>query len=117
MPNRVLRRGKKNRIYMLKSFYKFYATEYENIYTDDLARQRAEYELWLHTNMSNTISMTCVPMNFLDVNMKFEHAFKGKETHQYITKSISMDLNPLGTQTIQAIRFYPLYPFIINNSI
>ena len=26
MPNRVLRRGKKNRIYMLKSFYKFYAT-------------------------------------------------------------------------------------------
>lgn len=91
--------------------------EYENIYTDDLARQRAEYELWLHTNMSNTISMTCVPMNFLDVNMKFEHAFKGKETLQYITKSISMDLNPLGTQTIQAIRFYPLYPFIINNSI
>lgn len=88
--------------------------EYENIYTDDLARQRAEYELWLHTNMNNSITMSCVPILFADVNMKIEHAFKRKEKLQYIIKSISLDLNPLGTQTINAIRFYPLFPNVVS---
>lgn len=85
---------------------------YLNITTESLARQRAEYELWLHTNMNNSVSITLVPINALDVNIKSSFAMRnGTETEQYIIKQITIDLNATGTQVVSMIKFYPLYPF------
>lgn len=85
--------------------------EYDNIYTDSLAYQRAKYELYLRCRMNDSINMNIVPLYYLDVNVKIEHQIAdGFESNQYIIKSVSTDLSATGTQTIQAIRFYPEYP-------
>lgn len=47
--------------------------EFDLIWTDDLCRQRADYELWKATNMNNNISIDCVPIYWLDVNQKISY--------------------------------------------
>lgn len=90
--------------------------EYENIFTDDLAQQRAEYELWLRTNMNNTITLNCVPVPWMDVNILCTHKPRESETmYPYIIKSINMGLAPSDNMSITMIRFYPETPNIINN--
>lgn len=92
--------------------------DYDNITSDNLAKERAAYELYLSTNLQDTISFSCVPAYFLDVNKLIRHQFKpDDEPRQYIIKSISIDLNPLGSMSINAIRYYPLYPYPIGNTI
>ena len=82
--------------------------EYENCYTDDLAQQRAEYELWLHTNMNNSLQITCVPVPWIDVNILVQYTSqRNNTTNQYIIKSIEFGLAPSDTMTINMIRFYP----------
>lgn len=100
--------------------------EYEKIWTDDLAMQRAEYELYLHARLNDTITLKSVPVYWLDVNQKIEYVNKdinlvpqkwNVQTQQYdlpshfITKNIQMGLGPGATMTVKAMRFYPLYPF------
>lgn len=41
-----------------------------NIYTNDQARLRSQYELWLNNNFGQTVTLTCVPLYFLSVNTK-----------------------------------------------
>jgi len=41
-----------------------------NIYINDQARLRAQYELWLNNNFGQTVTITCVPLYFLSVNTK-----------------------------------------------
>lgn len=90
-----------------------YSGEYDNIYSDDLAQQRANYELWKRTRLEDTITLTCVPIPWLDVNQLVEYtSHESGETHQYIIKSITTDYNETGTQTIVMSRYYPLYPDI-----
>lgn len=90
-----------------------YGGEYDNIYSDDLAQQRANYELWKRTRLEDTITLTCVPIPWLDVNQLVEYtSHESGETHQYIIKSITTDYNETGTQTIVMSRYYPLYPDI-----
>ena len=82
--------------------------EYSNCYTDDLAQQRAEYELWLHTNMNNSITLSCVPVYWMDVNILMEYTLKvNGDTSQYLIKNITYGLTPMDTMTITAIKFYP----------
>ena len=84
--------------------------EYANCLTDDFAQQRAEYELWLHTNMNNSITLSTVPVFWLDVNSLVEYTSQsGGTTEQYLIKSISFGLGESDTQTINMIRFYPDY--------
>ena len=90
-----------------------YSGEYDNIYSDELAQQRANYELWKRTRLEDTITLTCVPIPWLDVNQLVEYtSHESSETHQYIIKSITTDYNETGTQTIVMSRYYPLYPDI-----
>lgn len=90
-----------------------YGGEYDNIVTDDLANQRARYELWLRTRMNDSINLTCVPAYFLDVNQKISYARIGTATPlEYLMKSISFDLSESGTMSIECIRFYAEYPDI-----
>lgn len=81
--------------------------EYNNIYSDSLAFQRAKYELYLHCRMEDTLTLTMIPIYWLDVNKKISYTYNGT-TLTYVTKAINVDLSPQGTMTVNAIRFYPL---------
>lgn len=90
--------------------------DYANCISDDLAQQRAEYELWMHTNMNNTIQLTCVPVYWLDVNILVEYTDnQTKTTNQYIIKSINYGLAPTDNMTVTMIKFYPEQTAIVNN--
>lgn len=92
-----------------------YGGEYENITSDKLALERAKYELWKRTRLQDSIALTSIPNPWLDVNVLISHAIRGKSQEnaaQYIIKSISTDYGIEGTQSINAITYYPLYPDI-----
>ena len=82
--------------------------EYENIFSDDLAKQRADYELWLHTNMNNTVQLQCVPVPWMDVNIKVSYTPQRETTpSEYIIKSVNFGLAPSDNMSINMIKFYP----------
>ena len=90
--------------------------DYANCISDDLAQQRAKYELWLHTNMNNTVQLTCVPVYWLDVNILVNYTPQRNTTsEQYIIKSITFGLAPTETMSVSMIKFYSEYPDIIDN--
>ena len=92
-----------------------YDGEYANCLTDDLAQQRAEYELWKHTNMNNTLSLSIVPVYWLDVNILVEYTMKRNNIKsQYLIKSINLGLAPDDTGTVSMIQYYPENPSIIS---
>ena len=87
--------------------------DYDNIYTNDLAKQRAEYELWQRTRLQDSVTLTLAPIYQLDVNCVVEITLENKdEPEPYIIKTINTGLSYSGIQTIQMIRYYPLYPEI-----
>lgn len=88
--------------------------EYEKIYTNSLAQQRAEYELWLHTRMNDSIILESLPIYWLDVNklIRLDIDDDG-ELETYIIKKITMGLGVDDTMSVEAIRYYPLYPDIV----
>ena len=82
------------------------------IWTDKDCLQRAEYENWKTTVLSNQVSMQTVAIPWLDVNQKIKHHLAKQQTEgQYIVKSISHDVMG-GTMSVEMIDFYPLYPYI-----
>lgn len=87
--------------------------EYENIYSSELALERAEYEVWKSTRFQEQTEFNMIAVPFLDVNQKIEYtSFRTHEKKQYIIKNISGDLMT-GTMSVTAIKFYPLYPFVL----
>lgn len=81
--------------------------EYSNCISDDLAQQRAERELFLHTNLNNSLTLTCVPVPFLDVNILVSYTSKrNNQTNTYIIESINFGLAPSDNMTITMIRVY-----------
>lgn len=101
--------------------------EYEKIWTDDLAMQRAEYELYLHDRLCDTVTLKSVPIYWLDVNAKVEYINEdvglvnkkwNAKTNQYdlpshfMIKSISTNLDSSATMLINMARVYPTYPFM-----
>lgn len=86
---------------------------YENIQSDELALERAKYEIYKHCRLNDTLQLTTVPIYWADVNTKVSYAPQGqKEANQYMVQSIEVDLSPDGQQTWELSRFYPLYPVI-----
>lgn len=89
--------------------------DYEKIYTDDLARQRAEYENWKAMRLNTNLTLEIKPIFWLDVNQKIQ--YKSKTTgkiEEYIIKTINYTYST-GIMTIEAVKFFPLYPFIVEN--
>lgn len=84
-----------------------YDGEYSNIMGSELCYERARYELYLHTNIHDNITMNCVPVYYFDVNQLIKHA-KEDTTEQtyYLIQGISFDLSVDGTMSINAMRFY-----------
>lgn len=97
---------------------------YDNIYADSLARERAEYDLFLHTNMQNTVTLSCVPDYSIDVNYRIKYNQSSAlppdavvdetfEDKYFITKQVSYPLGMDGsTQTINAIEIYDDYNYV-----
>ena len=103
--------------------------DYENIYTDELAMQRAEYELWKCARLTDSIQITTLLVPWLDVNKKVSYTPKSvqssgistravSEPVEYIIKKISISLSSgtSGTMSVTMSKFYPYYPYIIDKS-
>lgn len=87
--------------------------EYDNIYTNDLAMQRAEYELWKRTRLEDSVTLSLVPIYSLTTNIVVSKTLTNEtEPTLFIIKNITTDLSYSGAQSVQMITYYPLYPTI-----
>ena len=87
-----------------------YGGEYDNIYSDDLAQQRADFEIYQRSRLNDSISMETIPIPWMDANIVISHRFGQKqEPSKYIVKSFGVDYATGGTMTINAITWYPYY--------
>ena len=94
--------------------------EYDNIYSDALAEQRARYEIYLRARLHDNIQISSVPIYWLEVNNIIEYNLpngNSKESDLWLVKSISTDVTTNGTQNISATRYYPLYADISMTSL
>lgn len=101
--------------------------DYDTIFTEVAAIERAQYETWLKTNMAYSLTLETILIPWLEVNQKIAYQspleelqrkelgleIDHDEDHQYIIKRISRDLES-GTQTMELTRFYNLYPWILS---
>lgn len=91
-------------------------SEYDNIYSDDLAMQRAEYETWLVARHVDTVTLNLHVVPWLDVNQKIQYRVKSSnEVLEFIVKQITLNVAS-GCMDIVASRFYPLYPFVVQDN-
>ena len=87
--------------------------DYDNIYTNDLAQQRADYELWTMTRLEDNVTLSIIPIYTLQTNTVVSLTLQNEtEPTLFIIKNISTNLSYSGTQTVQMITYYPLYPDI-----
>lgn len=92
----------------------FSGGEYDNISSDVLAEQRANWELYNYCRLNDSVSITCVPIYWLDVNWLISITLPSKNgeetTDTYMIKSISISGGDGGTQSINLIKYYPYNP-------
>lgn len=90
--------------------YVCYGGDYDNIQSDALAKERAEYELYLRCRLQDTISLYIIPVPWLDVNVLIKHIAKDDTlAKEYMIQSISWSIGNGETMTIIANQYYPLY--------
>lgn len=90
-----------------------YGGEFNDIYSDELALQRAKYEIYKRSRLNDTISLETIPIYWADVNMRCEYKPLGSEQpNLYTVKSISIGLGNEGTETWELNRFYENYPML-----
>ena len=87
-----------------------YGGEYDNIMSDELATQRAEWEIYQRCRMNDSITLTSVPIYWSEVNWMVAYTPLGQDVvNHYLIRSITTDLTYDGTQTYNMIRWYPYY--------
>lgn len=86
-----------------------YIVDDERIYNNDLAEQRAKYELFLHARMNDSIVLTVVPVYWLnDVNVKINYTNKENGIEgEYLIKTLEIPLAIGDNMSINAIKIYP----------
>ena len=91
-----------------------YIVDDEKIYNNDLAQQRADYELFLHARMNDSITLEIVPLYWLnDVNVKIAHTNKNVGIEgEYLIKTLEIPLGVGNNMVITAIKVYPKEPEI-----
>lgn len=90
-----------------------YGEDYSNIISDDLALQRAKYEIYKRCRLNDSISLTSIPIYWIDVNWKVNYTKKDTNKNEtYIIESVSISLSDNGTSNIKMNKFYPFYPLI-----
>lgn len=86
---------------------------YDNITSSTLAQERAEYENWLASRLTDSITLETVIIPFLEVNQKIQYRkLSDGSIDSYIIKSISYSFTE-GTMTMTMSKFYELDPFIV----
>ena len=87
--------------------------EYDNISTDLMASERANWELYQRCRVQDSIIIKCVPIYWADVNTVIEITPPNKngteETNRYMIKSISDSYGVDEIQTINAMKYFPYY--------
>lgn len=87
-----------------------YGGEYDNIMSDDLALQRAEWEIYQRCRLNDSINLTSVPIYWSEVNWMVSYTpLDSTQVAQYLIRSIQTDLTHEGTQTYNLVRWYPYY--------
>ena len=85
--------------------------EYNNIYTTQLAYERASYENWLKTRMQDSVELEMILIPWMDVNDKIEYTSPSSgEVVVMLVQSISLDLKKW-TMNVKCSKFYPYYPW------
>lgn len=102
----------------------FTGSEYDVIWTDDLALQRAKYELYLHDRLQDTITLKGLPLYYIDVNILIEYINQDigivpkkwnvrTQTYDlpsyFMIKSVTLGLDHTATMSVTACRYYPEY--------
>lgn len=85
--------------------------EYDNINTDALAKERAQWELYNYCRLQDTVTITTAPIYWLDTNWLIEITLPNKQglevKEKYMIKSINTNIDVSGTQSISMIKYYP----------
>lgn len=79
--------------------------DYDNIQSDELAQQRAKYEFYRKCRLQDSVTLTCIPIYWIDVNILIEITIDG-EIKQYLVKSVNTSLDISGTQTVNLMTYY-----------
>ena len=88
----------------------FIGGEYDNISSSSLALVRANWELYNYCRLQNTITLTCVPIYWADVNKVIEITLPHDNSKElYIIKSISTNFGVGDTQTLTCMKYYSYY--------
>lgn len=87
-----------------------YGGDYDNIMSDDLALQRAEWEIYQRCRLNDSINLTSVPIYWSEVNWMVSYTpLDSTQVAQYLIRSIQTALTHEGTQTYNLVRWYPYY--------
>lgn len=87
-----------------------YSGEYDNIMSNDLAKQRAELELYWRCRLNDSISLSTIPIPWLDVNIIMSHAMKLQgDPKKYMIQSYNAQYGDTNSMTISASSWYPYY--------
>lgn len=87
--------------------------DYDNIQSDYLALQRAKLEIYWRCRLNDNITLSTIPIPWLDVNILFTHSIKNSNNNeQWIIDKYSVDYSETGEMTITAHKYYPYYPIL-----
>lgn len=88
--------------------------DYDNIVSDDLALQRAKYEIYNYCRLNDTLTLATIPIYWADVNFKVSYTpLSGEQvSKEYMIQSVDIPLSVEGMQNWNLSRFYPFYPVI-----
>lgn len=85
--------------------------EYDDIYTIQLAYERAKYENWLRCRLQDSVTIDMILVPWMDVNQKIQYTSPVTgELGTWIVRSISYDFQNW-TMSVNASRFYPSDPW------
>ena len=85
--------------------------EYAEIYTTQLAYERARYENWRKCRLQDTVEVEMIIVPWMKINQKIQYTSPvSGELGTWIVQAISYDFKTW-TMTVRAARFYPYYPW------
>ncbi len=85
--------------------------DYEKIYSNSLAQDRADYELYHSCRLQETMNVNMIDIPWLDVNWLIEYqSYTTKDTRKYVIKQINGSTTG-GTIDVSMVLFYDQDPF------
>ena len=88
---------------------------YDNIWSEKLAKQHSDWELYRRTNLQESVSIEIVPTFWLNNANKIIEISLPNVNHeeqlptQYVINSTTITYGTTATQTINATKYYPFY--------